>query len=217
MQVLLIGRLLSFIVAIVFLVSCTTVPPIDLKEVALLRADADTYYQAKDYERAIPAYQELIESLPGLAESWFRLGNCYSRLGDYPLAINAYDKAIGLNPEYVKAWYNLSYVRAQMLVATIVQMYQSVPNDDPEARKIRAFVEAVLEPFGKGVTDTLPQRQSIAEPELAPKPAMVIGPKNKGNQPIEAEGGVKAVSAERESNDGKVDSKDGSVDESPSL
>lgn len=145
----------------VLLTACATAPKNNLKTIFAERAQAEAFYLAGDFERAVPAYKELIKLAPNLAEAWLRLGNSYSRLGDYSNAIASYEGALSKNPSYVKAWYNLSYVRAQELASTVIQMYQQVPKNDPEAQQIQSLVEAVLRPFDESLLSSFPKNTSI--------------------------------------------------------
>lgn len=153
------------------------------------RAEAEAFYQAGDYESALPAYQKLIKRMPDLAESWLRLGNCHSRLGDYPKAISAYKSALIKNPSYVKAWYNLSYVQAQVLASSVVEMYQRVPKDDPEAQNIQRLVEGVLAPFGEDLSKAFPKKT-----EAIKQPLLLNVPGSKSDQAV-LNNGAPALSA----------------------
>ncbi len=158
-----INRIVLATVAALLLSACATVSKDNLKEILAEKTRAETLYKSGEYESAITAYKRLLASVPGLAETWMKLGNSYGRLQDFPNAIAAYEEALSLDPTYVKVWYNLSYVRAQQLASTVVSMYQNVPKDDPSAVKIRALVEGVLAPFGGAVLEQLPTYTQVPD------------------------------------------------------
>ncbi len=64
---------------------------------ASLRADpdqADSYFQAQQWEQAAPAYQQLVEQDSSNSQYWFRLGQSLYQLNQYQDAIPALQKAL---------------------------------------------------------------------------------------------------------------------------
>jgi tetratricopeptide (TPR) repeat protein len=73
------------------------------------------YYNAKEYNLAIPEFQKAISKEPDNHELYFYLGMCYKE--EQPTsAIDAFKKTIELNPEYVLAYVNLgsTYIKMNM-------------------------------------------------------------------------------------------------------
>ncbi len=54
---------------------------------------ANSYLQAKDFENAIPAYQEVLANDPQNSAAYLRLGSCYAATGKTDEAIEAYKSA----------------------------------------------------------------------------------------------------------------------------
>ena len=54
---------------------------------------ANEYFQAKDWAKAAPAYQQLAKADPKNGQAWFRLGLSLHELGRYQDAVNAYQQA----------------------------------------------------------------------------------------------------------------------------
>ncbi|MES2201746.1 MAG: tetratricopeptide repeat protein [candidate division FCPU426 bacterium] len=61
-------------------------------------AAADRLYQAKRYDEAIQAYNNVVSQNPNDAKAWQGLGNCYNVKQDKPKAIEAYKRSLQLNP-----------------------------------------------------------------------------------------------------------------------
>jgi tetratricopeptide (TPR) repeat protein/S1-C subfamily serine protease len=66
----------------------------------------NTYYDLKDYPKAIADYDKAIAINPEYAVAYSNRGTTYSALKDYPKAIADYDKAIAINPEDAQAYNN---------------------------------------------------------------------------------------------------------------
>ncbi len=139
----------------------------DLKELFALRGEAEVLYQRGDYRAALAHYQELTIRVPDHTHSWFRLGNCYARLGENAAAVTAYQTALAHDPTFSRAWLNLAYVQAQQLADTVILMYQQVPPGDPQAERIYSLLEGVLEPFGDTLGE-LPDLSTEGEKISAP-------------------------------------------------
>ncbi len=63
------------------------------------------FYQRKEYELALKAFDKAIELKPNFA-AWGARGAVLSKLGRYEEALEAFDKAIELKPDYSDAWNN---------------------------------------------------------------------------------------------------------------
>jgi len=66
-----------------------------------------TYYQSKDYQKAIESYKEAIRIKPDYVEAYCNLGIAYKASGDNKNAIESYKEAIRLKPNYAEAYCNL--------------------------------------------------------------------------------------------------------------
>jgi tetratricopeptide (TPR) repeat protein len=66
-----------------------------------------TFYNQKDYSKAIQAYQKVIELNPFYVEAYNNLGIVYQMIGDVEKASKAYQKSTEINPKYEKGYNNL--------------------------------------------------------------------------------------------------------------
>jgi Flp pilus assembly protein TadD len=66
-----------------------------------------TFYNQKEYLKAIQAYQKVIELDPAYVEAYNNLGIIYQMMGDVDRAFGAYQKATEINPKYEKGYNNL--------------------------------------------------------------------------------------------------------------
>ena len=71
-----------------------------------LYAQASTALQSGALDEAIQRYDALIALRPDFAESYYKLGNAYNRLGRWPEALAAYDRAVAVDPQYANAFCN---------------------------------------------------------------------------------------------------------------
>lgn len=72
-------------------------------------------YNAQHYNKAIEAFEELINS--GIEDPvvYYNLGNCYFKIQKFPSAILNYEKALKLDPSNEDAIYNLSLSKGQII------------------------------------------------------------------------------------------------------
>lgn len=138
---------LIIVALLVVLAGCATKSAAKAKKLFALHAQAEAFYNQRNYSEALPVYEKLARKLPDSADVWLRIGNCQARLMRPQEAVQSYRQAIARNPNYSKAWYNLSYVQAQMLAETARGMYANIDPSDPGGREIRELVLGVLEPF----------------------------------------------------------------------
>lgn len=129
------------------LLGCATLKP-DAARALKMHAQAEALYLDGKYADALPLFQRLARDFPSDSEFQLRIGNCYARAGHLALAVDAYELAVLRDSSSSRAWYNLSYVRAQMLADTVVQMHEHVDPTDPNAAQMRKLVAEVLAPFG---------------------------------------------------------------------
>jgi tetratricopeptide (TPR) repeat protein len=66
-----------------------------------------TFYNQKEFSKAIQAYQKVIELDPTYVEAYNNLGITYQTTGDLDRAFGAYQKATEINPGYEKGYNNL--------------------------------------------------------------------------------------------------------------
>jgi len=66
-----------------------------------------TFYNQKEFSKAIQAYQKVIELDPTYVEAYNNLGITYQTLGDMKNAFGAYQKSTEINPKYEKGYNNL--------------------------------------------------------------------------------------------------------------
>jgi tetratricopeptide (TPR) repeat protein len=66
-----------------------------------------TFYNQKEFSKAIQAYQKVIELDPTYVEAYNNLGIIYQMMGDVDRAFGAYQKATEINPRYEKGYNNL--------------------------------------------------------------------------------------------------------------
>lgn len=66
------------------------------------------YWQrAKEFEKALPYYQEAVKLNPKYARAYSNMGACYYDLKRYQESLPIYHKAILSDPGFADAWYNL--------------------------------------------------------------------------------------------------------------
>ncbi len=65
------------------------------------------YYQSKEYDKAIEAYEEAVKINPKDDSAYNNMGSAYANKKEYDKAIEAYKKAIEINPKYDSAYYNM--------------------------------------------------------------------------------------------------------------
>jgi len=66
-----------------------------------------TFYNQREFPKAIQAYQKVIELDPAYVEAYNNLGIIYQMMGDVDRAFGAYQKATEINPRYEKGYNNL--------------------------------------------------------------------------------------------------------------
>lgn len=140
-------RLIGVCLLLLLLLGCTTIKP-DAARALKMHDQAEALYQAGNYADALPLFKRLAGDFPRDSELQLRVGNCYAREGHFEQAVAAYELAVLRDPGASRAWYNLSYVRAQMLAATVVRMHEHIEPADPGATQMRKLVADVLAPFG---------------------------------------------------------------------
>ena len=65
------------------------------------------YFDKKEYDNAIEAYQKAVEINPKDDEAYNNMGSAYNHKKEYDNAIEAYQKAVEINPKRDEAYYNI--------------------------------------------------------------------------------------------------------------
>ena len=68
---------------------------------------ADSYYQNKNYNKAIEYYTESLKLKPNDTQSLYRRGRSFEEIKQFQNAIKDYNKVLELDKENVKTNYNL--------------------------------------------------------------------------------------------------------------
>lgn len=76
-------------------------------EIVRLFNSGVTFYQQKEFSKAIRAYEKVIELDPNYVEAYNNLGIIYQEMGDLESALKSYRRAIEINPKYEKALNNI--------------------------------------------------------------------------------------------------------------
>lgn len=113
-----------------------------------LEQQADLAYSQKDFDAALPLYQQLTESDPSNALKWFRLGNIYAQKNQPTKAINTYRQAVINNPRFAIAWHNMGVLQLRMTADTWTNMANSIGAEDPLYPRAKKISEATLEILG---------------------------------------------------------------------
>ena len=66
-----------------------------------------SFYNQREFSKAIQAYQKVIELDPTYVEAYNNLGIIYQMMGDVDRAFEAYQKSTEINPRYEKGYNNL--------------------------------------------------------------------------------------------------------------
>lgn len=111
-------------------------------------AAANTAYQSKDWAKAEPLYQQLVQVQPDNARDWYRLGVCLQGSGKHEKALDAFQKAQTKGVPVSIVGYNIAVVYASMaqtdqaigqLTEVVKQGYAQPDqlNTDPDLQSIR--------------------------------------------------------------------------------
>jgi len=96
------------VLALLFVV-CAVVPA-TAKTLDEQRAEGAAALRARDYERAVTAFEALVEATPEDADAWAKLGMARSGLDDWDSALEAYGHAVELEPESARIHNNIANV-----------------------------------------------------------------------------------------------------------
>ncbi|NIJ43828.1 tetratricopeptide (TPR) repeat protein [Wenyingzhuangia heitensis] len=77
--------------------------------------EANNYYRAEDYTKAIKSYKAILEQGLESSEVYFNLGNAYYKTNKMAEAIYSFEKALVLNPSNQDAKTNLAYANRSII------------------------------------------------------------------------------------------------------
>ncbi|MCH5319232.1 MAG: tetratricopeptide repeat protein [Paramuribaculum sp.] len=80
-----------------------------------LKEQADSAYNADNFQQAIELYQKIIDSEGNSPIIQYNLGNSYYRFGKIGNAILAYERALRQNPKFDEARLNLEFVNTKII------------------------------------------------------------------------------------------------------
>ena len=97
-------------IIILFVISTVTLFAGNVED---LMKEGNQYYQAKEYDKAIEKYNEVLDNNYESQYLYYNLGNAYYRNGQIGYAILNYERGLKLNPDDEDLLYNLSIVKAR--------------------------------------------------------------------------------------------------------
>src|SRR5579864_5740334 len=109
-------------------------------DAALLANIANVYYDAQQFDQAIPYYQRSLKIRPDNVEVRSDMATCYWYKNDANDAIAQYEKSLTYNPKHASTLYNLGVVRwqgkgdPQGAVKAWQTLLQTNPNYENKAR-----------------------------------------------------------------------------------
>jgi tetratricopeptide (TPR) repeat protein len=101
------GYILSFLIFFICAFS------INSAQVENLMKQANTFYQDKNYEKAVETYKEILDKGYESYVLYYNLGNAYYKTGKLGYAILNYERALKLKPNDEDAQYNLKLANAR--------------------------------------------------------------------------------------------------------
>ena len=81
---------------------------------AVTKQQADNFYNNKEYEKAIDAYNTLLKENPS-AYLYYNIGNAYYRTNKLSLALVNYERALRLEPNNEDIRFNIDFVNKQTI------------------------------------------------------------------------------------------------------
>ena len=115
---------MSFVCVLLSLSACASQPTEPKYNVYKQEEEAKKAYLKKDWKLAEEKLGLLISISPGGADTWFTLGNIYTRTSRPVKAIAAYKEAIVRRPGYEKAWRNMGIVSLRKTTHLYIEMLQ---------------------------------------------------------------------------------------------
>lgn len=121
-------------------------------EIDKLKQEAALYYNANNYEAALPLFQELSTKLPADELIRLRTGNILARLNRPVEAIQYYQEALNINPKLATAWHNMGVIQLRQTSNTFEQMVHHISPNDPLHPRAVALSDALSAILGKRQT-----------------------------------------------------------------
>jgi tetratricopeptide (TPR) repeat protein len=76
--------------------------------------EANTHYQAGEWQKAARGYESVVTAEPQNAQAWYRLGVSLQHLGEFEKALDAYEKCVAIQPAQSFALYNAACAAARL-------------------------------------------------------------------------------------------------------
>jgi len=126
----------------------------NLETAEVLYSTGESYYAARDYEKALDCYQKAIQMNPSFEEAYFGLGTACLELDLYSEAVDAFIQLLRINPHYICAHKGLGLAYLMMDdIEEAIDVYTKaivlVP-DDFEFRRNLALAYRQLGPASFG-------------------------------------------------------------------
>ncbi len=140
------------------LVACTHAPTMPsspppnppVGDPASVLLEAETAYNAEQWDAAEERYLALVRQDPSNGQLWFKLGNVYFRSGQLKVAAAAYEESVKYAPSLTKAWYNLGIVRLRQASQSVAEAARvATPSEADAATRagvLNAGIDALLGP-----------------------------------------------------------------------
>jgi len=107
-------NIISSIIILFFLSSCSIVFKDNISKnsanIEYPKMIGNNYIEKKLYKKAEMVFTELIENNPNDADSYYKLGFIYHKIGKINKSLKNYLKVISIDPAYSKAYYNLGAI-----------------------------------------------------------------------------------------------------------
>ena len=121
----------------------------------------DLYFQARQFEAAIPWYEQALALDPARVDANTSLGMSYFHAGQPPRAVEAFERSLEIDPVHARTLLNLGIVRALGLrdlegaLAAWEQVVTAAP-DSREALDARELLDRVRAAHESTPADDLP-------------------------------------------------------------
>ena len=93
----------------------------------------NSFYELKEFQKAIEAYRKAVKIKKNKWEAWGNLGSTYDKIGEYKKSINAYQKVIKFKPEDDTVQYNLGSVYDELKeFQKAIEAYQKAVELNPD-------------------------------------------------------------------------------------
>jgi len=129
------------------------------------------YFDSRNYEKAVEAYQKAVKINPKNADVITDMGIAYRRLGKHNEAVEAFKRAVGVDPGHAVALFNLGIVYRDDLknLPAAIKAWEAFlekAGDAPHAVMVRPWLKRVRDQLAKGASKGKDQPR----PDSPPKP-----------------------------------------------